>query len=172
MKLKIIVLFITFISTLTIAQSKVGTIDSDYVMGIMPETKRVMELTQRYGAILDSSFTIKVEDFKVKLEDYKSKEQGMGELEKKTIQNELAGLDQDIKKYQKNGNTLMGLKRDELMRPLYTKLSEAIAIVAKENGYTQILTITGNEFAYIDSKFDVTELVIKNLGITIPEPKQ
>jgi len=41
--------------------------------------------------------------------------------------------------------------------------------VAKENGYTQILTITGNEFAYIDSKFDITELVLKNLGITIPK---
>jgi outer membrane protein len=81
----------------------------------------------------------------------------------------LAGLEQDIKKYQKNGNTLMGLKRDELMRPLYTMLSEAIATVAKENGYTQILTITGNEFAYIDSKFDITELVLKNLGITIPK---
>ena len=63
----------------------------------------------------------------------------------------------------------MGLKRDELMRPLYTMLSEAIATVAKENGYTQILTITGNEFAYIDSKFDITELVLKNLGITIPK---
>jgi len=81
----------------------------------------------------------------------------------------LAGLEQDIKKYQKNGNTLMGLKRDELMRPLYTMLSQAIAVVAKENGYTQILTITGNEFAYIDSKFDITELVLKNLGITIPK---
>ena len=81
----------------------------------------------------------------------------------------MAGLEQDIKKYQKNGNTLMGLKRDELMRPLYTMLSEAIATVAKENGYTQILTITGNEFAYIDSKFDITELVLKNLGITIPK---
>ena len=78
-------------------------------------------------------------------------------------------MEQDIKKYQKNGNTLMGLKRDELMRPLYTMLSEGIATVAKENGYTQILTITGNEFAYIDSKFDITELVLKNLGITIPK---
>ena len=169
MKLKITVLFIAFISTLTIAQSKVGTIDSEYIIGLMPESKMVRELTEAYGAKLDSSFSIKVEEFKAKLEDYKLKEKDMGELEKKTIQKELAGLEQDIKKYQKNGNTLMGLKRDELMRPLYTMLSEAIAFVAKENGYTQILTITGNEFAYIDSKFDITELVLKNLGITIPK---
>jgi outer membrane protein len=135
----------------------------------MPETKKVVEITKSYGAMLDSTFSIRVTDFKVRLEDYKLKEKDMGELEKKTIQKELAGLEQDIKKYQKNGNTLMGLKRDELMRPLYTMLSEAIAFVAKENGYTQILTITGNEFAYIDSKFDITELVLKKLGITIPK---
>ena len=169
MKLKITVLFIAFISSLTIAQTKVGTIDSEYIIGMMPETKKVVEITKSYGAMLDSTFSIRVTDFKVRLEDYKLKEKDMGALEKKTIQKELAGLEQDIKKYQKNGNTLMGLKRDKLMRPLYTMVSEAIAVVAKENEYTQILTITGNEFAYIDSKFDIPELVLKNLGITIPK---
>jgi outer membrane protein len=84
----------------------------------------------------------------------------------------LSGLDQDIQKYQKTGNTLMGLRRDELMRPLYTKLSEAISIVSKENGYTQVLTVTGNEFAYIDAKFDITELVLTKLEVVMPEAKQ
>jgi outer membrane protein len=172
MKLKITVLFIAFISTLTIAQSKVGTIDSEYIIGLMPESKMVIALTEAYGAKLDSSFSIKVEDFKAKLEDYKLKEKDMGELEKKTIQKELSGLDQDIQNYQKTGNTLMGLRRDELMRPLYTKLSKAISIVSKENGYTQILTATGNEFAYVDAKFDITELVLTKLEVVIPEAKQ
>ena len=172
MKLKITVLFIAFISTLTIAQSKVGTIDSEYIIGLMPESKMVRELTEAYGAKLDSSFSIKVEEFKAKLEDYKLKEKDMGELEKKTIQKELSGLDQDIQNYQKTGNTLMGLRRDELMRPLYTKLSKAISIVSKENGYTQILTATGNEFAYVDAKFDITELVLTKLEVVIPEVKQ
>jgi len=172
MKLKITVLFIALISTLTIAQSKVGTIDSEYIIGLMPESKMVIALTEAYGAKLDSSFSIKVEDFKAKLEDYKLKEKDMGELEKKTIQKELSGLDQDIQNYQKTGNTLMGLRRDELMRPLYTKLSKAISIVSKENGYTQILTATGNEFAYVDAKFDITELVLTKLEVVIPEVKQ
>ena len=171
MKLKITVFFIAFISTISFAQTKVGTIDSDYIINFMPETKTVASMTQKYGAKLDSSFSIKVEDFKTKLEDYKKKEKEMGVLEKKTIQNELATLEQDIQKYQKNGNTLMGLKRDELMRPLYKKLSDAIAAVSKEQKYTQVLTLAGNQFAYIDNKFDITDLVVKKLGITIPEPK-
>jgi outer membrane protein len=64
----------------------------------------------------------------------------------------------------------MRLKENELMKPLLTKLGKAISDVAIENGYTQILTLTGNEFAYIDPKFDITDLVMKKLNIKIPAP--
>jgi outer membrane protein len=81
-------------------------------------------------------------------------------------------MEADIKKYQQNGNQLMKLKRDELMRPLYKKLNNAIKQVSKENKYTQVLTVTGNQFAFIDNNFDITTLVITKLGITVPEVKK
>ncbi|WP_088322693.1 OmpH family outer membrane protein [Polaribacter tangerinus] len=172
MKLNIITLFISLICTITVAQNKVGTIDSDYIINNMPEAKKVVDLAKEYGAKLDSSFSIKVAEFKEKLDDYKQKESEMNDLEKRVIQSELSALDQDIQKYKKNGTTLMGLKRDELMRPLYKRLNDAIASVAKENGYSQIFTTTGNQFGYIDFKYDITDLVIKKLGIVITENKQ
>ena len=51
------------------------------------------------------------------------------------------------------------------MRPLYKKTTEIIEEIAKEKGYTQILTVTGNNFAYIDIKHDITKLVLDKLGI-------
>ena len=51
------------------------------------------------------------------------------------------------------------------MRPLYKKLSEVIAEVSKANGYTQILTTNGNQFGYIDERYDITKLVLEKLGI-------
>jgi outer membrane protein len=155
-----------------VAQTKVGTIDSEYIVNFMPEREIATKMAQKYGAKLDSSFSIKVEDFKSRLADYQAKEKEMGVLEKKTIQTELTNLEEDIKQYQKNGNTLMGLKRDELMRPLYAKLSSTIAEISKANGYTQILTTTGNQFAYLDMQFDITDLVIKKLDLTIPKPTE
>ena len=92
MKLKITVLFIALISTLTIAQTKVGTVDSDYIIGMMPESKRVVEITKSYGAKLDSTFSARVTDFKVRLEDYNLKEKDMGELEKKNNSKRIGGL--------------------------------------------------------------------------------
>ena len=38
------------------------------------------------------------------------------------------------------------------MRPLYKRVSDVIILVAKEKGYTQVLTSSGNEFAYLDEK--------------------
>ena len=57
------------------------------------------------------------------------------------------------------------------MRPLYKKLNAAIDEVVKENSYTHILTKSGNQFAYIDEKYDITELVMAKLGVKVPEVK-
>ena len=172
MKLKITLLFIAFISSFSIAQTKTGTINNAYIVNLMPETKIVIKLTQDYGAKLDSSFSIKLKDYQERVEDFRKKEKEMGELMKKTIFKELTGLEQDIKLYKTNGNKLMQLKQDELMRPLYVKLNNAVAQVAKENGYTHILTTTGNDFAYIDEKYDITTLVMTKLGVKEPEVKK
>jgi outer membrane protein len=168
MKLKITILFIAFISTISIAQSKVGTIDSDYIISIMPQTKIVVEKTQEYGAKLDSSFSIKAKEYQDKVADFRKNEAEYGELMKKTLVKEITLMEQDLKKYQENGNKLMQLKQNELMRPLYTMLNVAIDAIAKENKYTQILTTTGNQFAYLDDKFDITQLVMDKLGVKAP----
>ena len=172
MKLKITILFIAFISTLSIAQTKTGTINSDYIINIMPEAKIVVKKTQEYGARLDSSFSIKMKEYQDKVADFKEKEKEMGDLMKKTMIKELTGLEQNMNQYQNNGKKLMQLKQNELMRPLYKKLSDAIKVVVKEQGYTHILTISGNEFAYVDEKYDITELVMAKLGIKAPEVKE
>lgn len=165
MKSNIILLFIVFLSSVAIAQTKVGTIDSEYIINLMPEAKVVVEKAQEYGKRLDSSFTIKVQGYQAKLKDYQDNEKTFSDVLKKTKVKELAALEQDIKRYQDNGNKLMQLKQSELMRPLYKKLNDAIATVSKANGYTQILTTTGNQFAYIDERFDITELVMNRLGV-------
>ncbi|ARV06010.1 hypothetical protein BTO04_04520 [Polaribacter sp. SA4-10] len=171
MKSKIIFIFIAFLSTISIAQSKVGTVDSEYIIQLMPERQVVLKKSQEYGAKLDSSFSIKVKEYQTKVETFKKEEETLGPLMKKTNLKELGELEADINKYQKNGTQLMQLRQNELMRPLYKKLSVAIETISKENGYTQILTLTGNEFAYIDEKFDITNSVIEKLGIKVPEVK-
>lgn len=171
MKSKLIVLFIAFLSTISIAQTKTGTIDNEYIVNLMPEAKTVIKMSQAYGAKLDSSFSIKMKDYQDRVADFRKKEKEMGQLMKKTIIQELSALENDIKQYQSNGQKLMQLKQNELMRPLYKKLNDAIKSVVKENGYTHILDTSSNQFAYIDEKFDITKLVMDKLGVKVPEIK-
>lgn len=172
MKSKIVFLSALFFCSITIAQTKLGTIDNEYIINLMPEAKIVIKLSQEYSQKLDSSFSIKVMEYQGKVEDYKKNEAEYGELMKKTLINEITALENDIKKYQENGNKLLELKQSELMRPLYKKLNDAINQVAKEKGYTQILTLQANQFAYFDEKFDITKLVMDKLGVKAPEIKE
>lgn len=172
MKSKIVFLSFLILSSISFAQTKLGTIDTEYIINLMPEAKVVVKLAQEYGQKLDSSFSIKVKEYQAKIDDYKKNEAEYGELMKKTLINEITAMEQDIQSYQKNGNTLMELKQNELMRPLYKKLNDVIEKVAKEKGFTQILTVQGNQFAYMDQKFDITQLVMEKLGVKVPEIKE
>lgn len=165
MKLKTFFLIAILISNISIAQSKVGTVNSDYVLSIMPEGKKVVELTKVYAERLDSLFSIKVIAYQKKLEEFKSINDTVNQDFKTKKFTELQILETEVSKSKQKGSQLMRLKENELMKPLYKKLGEAISEVSKENNYTQILTVQGNEFAYIDRNFDITDLVIAKLNI-------
>ena len=88
---------------------------------------------------------------------------------KKIKLDEISELEQKLQQSQQNGNQLIQLKRNELLRPLYKKVGDAITVIAQADGYTQILTTSGNEFAYADEKFDLTQKVMDKLGVKLPE---
>ena len=172
MKFKLSILIAILFSGFTFSQSKVGTVDSEYIVRLMPEQDVVVKLASAYGAKLDSSFNIKMQDYNGKIEAFKNLDKTVADSIKKRKYTEILILEQDVQKYKDNGTQLMQLKQSELMRPLYNKLSKVIQEVAAANGYTQVLTISGNEFAYIDEKFDITLLVMDKMGIKAPEPEK
>ena len=73
-----------------------------------------------------------------------------------------------ITKFQQNGSQLISLKRDDALRPLYSKIGVALEKVAKAEGYTQVLQ-TDVVVVYLDSNYDLTLKVLKELGIEVKE---
>ena len=63
----------------------------------------------------------------------------------------------------------MQIRNNELTQPLYLKIDEAMKTIIAEQGYTQILNTSANGLAYADEKYDITDAVIKKLGITVKE---
>ncbi len=165
MKSKITFFLILLTVSYTIAQNKVGTINSDFIIGKMPQTKVAMERTDKFAKKLDSSFQVKVAAYNAKIKKYKAELKSFSEETKKSKMVEIAEIENELTKLRKNGPTLIKIRRDEYMRPLYKKMTEAIKVIAKEQGYTQILTTGGNEFAYIDEKHDITKKVLDKMGL-------
>ena len=171
MKIKSIFLFVFFINLASFSQTKVGTIDSELIIGLMPETKIVLTNLSKYAQRLDSPYQIRVKDYQDKINAFQKLDKDVSDAFKKIKADEIKEIEKDLGTSQNTGNKLIQLKRDELMRPLYKKLRGVIAEISKANGYTQILTTTGNEFAYVDEKYDITKLAMAKLGIKIPEEK-
>ena len=157
----IAILFIGFTSN---AQSKVGTVDSEYIITKMPQFNLVQERIKSYGAKLDSIHTKKIAAYDSKVKAFNEASKTFSEADQKAKYAELGALNKDVVMFRENGTKMMQLRKDEFMRPLYKKITDVIETVAKENGYTQILTTTGNEFAYIDSRFDITKLILEKLS--------
>lgn len=172
MKVKLLLAALCLFSLTTTAQTKVGTIDSELIIGLMPETKKVLSLIESYGKRLDSSYQVRFRDYEAKVKDFREKQKDYTENLKKIKIQELATAEQALQQSRANGNKLIQIKRDEVMRPLYIKLKGVIAEICKAEGYTQILTISGNEFAYIDEKYDITQKVMDKLGLKLPEEKK
>jgi len=164
---KIILIATVLLTTLTaVAQTKVGTVDPEFIISKMPDLAGVQDGLKQYNTDLEGQLQEKVTAYEAKVKDYRDKEVTMLEADKKLKQNEIIELEQDIQKFQGNANQLIQIKQNELLNPLYAKIAEALNDVAAAEGYTQVLSIgNGNSVAYADPNHDLTNKVMAKLGI-------
>jgi outer membrane protein len=171
---KIILSILVFIVSFQLsAQSKTGTIDSEYILSQMPELTKVQEDLKAYNTKLEGELKVKVDEYQAKVKEYQEKVASFTEPMKKTKQEEIIALENDIAKFRQNGSQLVQLEQNKLLQPLYKKIGIALEEIAKNEGYTQVFTITTSGLAYIDPKYDLTKTVMTKLGIKIEEtPKK
>jgi outer membrane protein len=166
--MKIIKLLFLFITISSFSQTKVGTIDVDYILSKMPELTAAQQEVEVYGKGLEADLTKKYEVYNALIEAYKSGEATFTAVSKQEKQKEITESESDITKFQQNGSQLISLKRDDVLRPLYSKIGVALEKVSKTEAYTQVFQ-TDNSIVYIDPNYDLTLKVLKELGIEVKE---
>ena len=163
----LIAVIVMFVGSLGLAQTKVGPVDINLVLSKMTEMKQVQDNVQAYTKELDSSLQVKLNEYKTLVEDYQKNVAGFDDATKKTKEQSIVTLENDIQKFRQNGATLLQLRQEELMRPLYEKIGKMVEQVAKEMNYTQILTFDGNHLAYYDINHDISKAVLAKMGIKL-----
>lgn len=151
---------------------KIGYADVDYILSQMPEAKEVQSELEAHNTQLQNQLQAKYQEYQQKLQAYQQGAANMIDAVRQEKETELAQLEQRIQKFQQDAQGSLQKKSQSLMEPIYAKVGAAIEAVAKENGYAYILNgqIGGMDVVlYADEKHDVSDLVLKNLGVT-PAP--
>lgn len=165
---QILILFLSVTVAAQTTQTKVGTIDIDYILSQMPEITTVQKNVETYGKTLDADLSKKLQAYQALVAEYTQNEINMTINQKKTMQDSIVNSETDINKFRQNATQLLTIKRDEELTPLYEKIGQSLEIVAKSENYTQVLERNSN-LVYIDNKFDLTISVLKNMGIEVKE---
>ena len=163
---------ITFISHAQTATTKVGYADVDYIFNQMPESKQIDSELKSLQTQLKNQIDTKYQDYQKKLGDYQANINTMIDAVRANTERELVQMQQNIEKLQQDAQTTVQSKQTQLMDPVFKKVGKAIEDVAKENGFTFILSqqIGGLDvILYGDEKMDISDLVLKKLGVT-PKP--
>ena len=166
LKLLVITLFL-FSGTVINAQNfKFGHINSQELLGLMPERDSAQAKIQLYAKDLEGELEIMNVEYNNKLNDYIEKQDVFTPLVKKTKEQELSEFQKGIQDFQANAQQELQQQEAQLIQPIIQKAEKAIKDVAKENGFTYIFDISrGSVIFFSEQSVDVLPLILKKLGL-------
>ena len=147
------------------AQSqKIGHVDSQTIIELMPEGAKIQQDLQAYYSELQAELQAMATEYQTKLRDYEANQATMSNILRQSKEKEIVDLQGRIQDFQANAEEAFAAKQEELSKPMLDKIKKAIDDVANEKGIayvfekTVILSI-GN------TSIDITADVKRKLGL-------
>jgi outer membrane protein len=150
------------------AQDKIGHINVDQLISLMPETKAAQTELEREARALEQQLDEMQGELEAKVQKYRESEATMTDLTRETKYNEIQDLDRRIQDFQMKAQEQLQKKQEDLLIPVLEKAQNAISKVANANGFTYILDSSQSKGVVIfkGNGTDIMPLVKKELGIT------
>ena len=166
---KILLAIAIVLSTISIsnAQStnKMGHINSQELMSLMPESQTIRTELEAYAKQLETQMQAMTTEYQSKLTDYQNNESTWSTLIKDSKAKEIGDLERRIQEFQQSAQQDLSAKEQSLIEPIIKKAQGAIDAVAKANGYIYVFdTSVGSVIVYPDGD-NLLPLVKKHLGI-------
>ncbi len=117
-KFSVLITFL-FFAIAANAQSKIGTIDAEYIINKMPEINDVNNGVQAYNESLQADVEQAINTYEGLIKNYQDSTAVFTEDVKKQRENQILGLENEIKQYRQRSQVMMQKKRNELTQPLY-----------------------------------------------------
>ncbi|MEQ1746006.1 MAG: OmpH family outer membrane protein [Saprospiraceae bacterium] len=133
----------------------------------MPQTKAAEDKLRLFADSLKIKDSLMTAQFQTAYLQLK-KEYDAGLLTPVQAQERQATLEkqrQDIQAYEENAQKALDARRTEMLQPILLKVNEAIAKVAKQNGYALVFDVGSGAMLFAAETIDITPLVKKELGL-------
>jgi len=167
----LIIAFLTF-SIFSSAQTKVGTIDTDYILAQMPEMEEVNKGLEAYDKQLQQDFQANIKQYDTLVKTYQANAESLAAEARQESESKIIELENQIKQFRQRAQLMMQMRKNELTSPLYEKIDAAMRQVIKEEEFTQILHAGGNSLAFSAEEYDITERVMARMGIEAKAPTE
>lgn len=151
------------------AQTKIGYIRIDDVVALMPETGKIDSLLERYQAdSINPRYAQIVSLYQYKDSVYRDSVKPAPAAVRKQIEEELPSLIYQIQNWQTIVNQAMEAKQNEYLAPIYRKVYDAVRAVAKEKGYSHI--VSKEALLVAPDADDIIGMVATKLKVQLPKP--
>jgi outer membrane protein len=155
------------------AQTKIGYINTEELIGVMPEADKANTDLQEYQGYLEQQYKDMMKELDEKGKQFDTDSSKLSASMKEIKRDELVKLYEKAQNWNQQAQQMYQQKAQEKVTPIRAKAQEAIKTVAKENGYAYILDI--NAVIVGPPGDDIIGLVKKKLGIKdqpAPTPKK
>lgn len=170
MKRNILFAFVMVLMTLPVFSQKYAYIDSEYILGNVPEYKEAQAELDRIAALWQKEIEAKFKSIDSMYKSYQVEAITLPDNLKKNREDQIIAAEQDAKNLQKRRFGKDGdlfKKREELVKPIQDMVFAAIEEYAKEKGYAFVFDVSGAmTIVYADEKFDINDAILEKLGIT------
>ncbi|MEO7923295.1 MAG: OmpH family outer membrane protein [Chitinophagaceae bacterium] len=151
----------------TAGAQKMGYISLENMVGLMPETRKIDSLLERYQAdSINPQYAQIVSLYGYKDSVYRDSLKTPIAV-RRQIEQELPALEYQIRNWQQIVNQAMENKELELLAPIRQKVYDAIKLVAKEKGYTHVYH--KEAFLVAPDGDDMITAVAAKLKVPIPK---
>ncbi len=163
----LVVIALALITSFGYAQTnyKLGYIDSNELLDMMPGKDSIQQALTSYGKTLESQLQTMYQEYQNKLADYQANVNTMSTIIKQTKEKELTDLETRIQDFQQQADQDLQAKQMELIQPLIDKARKAIDEVARDNGYTYIFDVGVGTLLFYEKGDNIMPLVKKKLGL-------
>jgi outer membrane protein len=166
---KVLLALALFVGTasVAIAQQKIGHINADELLQLMPETKLAQTELEAYGRQLEKDLTDMEAELKNKIDSFRANEKMMTTLARETKTQELQELQMRIQEYSQRAQQDLQQKQVEILTPVIEKATKAVQDVAKENGFSYILDSSPSKavVVFAEDGEDIMPMVKAKLAI-------